>query len=114
MHQALQFTVVMSVISCCVVAELQVGAAFMSHSVALPNGQSLKFEIWDTAGQVRCEHDALVVWCCKSLELGLSLGVAIRLCTDHLHCTDRWHLERSVTLQSGPRGAALERAWVRT
>lgn len=30
----------------------QVGAAFMSHNVALPDGQSLKFEIWDTAGQV--------------------------------------------------------------
>lgn len=24
----------------------------MSHNVALPDGQSLKFEIWDTAGQV--------------------------------------------------------------
>lgn len=35
----------------------QVGAAFMSHNVALPDGQSLKFEIWDTAGQVRpCAH----------------------------------------------------------
>jgi GTPase SAR1 family protein len=33
-------------------AVVQVGAAFMSHNVALPDGKSLKFEIWDTAGQV--------------------------------------------------------------
>lgn len=28
------------------VTPVQVGAAFMSHNVALPDGKTLKFEIW--------------------------------------------------------------------
>ena len=68
--QDLQLTGAPSLLSCRAVAALQVGAAFMSHSVALPNGQSLKFEIWDTAGQVRRQVHALAVWCSTALAAG--------------------------------------------
>lgn len=34
-------------------SKVTVGAAFMSHSLTLPDGKNVKFEIWDTAGQER-------------------------------------------------------------
>ena len=34
-------------------SKVTVGAAFMSHPVALPDSSTVKFEIWDTAGQER-------------------------------------------------------------
>jgi len=34
-------------------SKVTVGAAFMSHPVALPDSTTIKFEIWDTAGQER-------------------------------------------------------------
>ena len=32
--------------------QVTVGAAFMSQTIALKNSATVKFEIWDTAGQV--------------------------------------------------------------
>ena len=54
---------------CVLVGQVTIGASFLSQTVALTDGTTVKFEIWDTAGQVR--HRSL----CALLLLGLGCGV---------------------------------------
>lgn len=78
----------------CVV--VQVGAAFMSHNVLLPDGKSLKFEIWDTAGQASASG-----WVSNSLSCLLHRCHFVRECLcDRLHRHARFPSLTNASIQA--------------